>query len=259
VQAPAPPTDVRATVTEKAVTIEWTAPAATLDPVAAAANAQAWAAANAPIVPPAVPAPARPLPAELSAPAIDPSALVPLTRLPGVQLPPTLVPAAPRFNVYVVKNGTVLAPPLNPAPLTTSTLAAGEPVWNEELCFVVLTVRTYGVVTIESAPAGPQCVTPVDTFPPPAPTGLKAVAVAGAMNLIWDASSAPDLAGYLVLRGEAPGETLQALTPTPIGETNYRDATAKAGVRYVYAIVAIDKAPKPNMSPQSARVEETAR
>jgi len=259
VQAPAPPTDVRATVTEKAVTIEWTAPAATLDPVAAAANAQAWAAANAPIVPPVVPARARPLPAEFSAPAIDPSVLVPLNRLPGVLLPATLLPAAPRFNVYVVKNGTVLEQPLNPAPLTTSTLAAGEPVWNEELCFVVLTVRTYGVVTIESAPAGPQCVTPVDTFPPPAPTGLKAVAVAGAMNLIWDASSAPDLAGYVVLRGEAPGETLQALTPTPIGETNYRDATAKSGVRYVYAIVAIDKAPKPNLSPQSARVEETAR
>lgn len=259
VPAPAPPTDPRATVTEKAVALEWTAPAAALDPVLAAANAHAWAAANAPIVPPAVTARARPLPVEPSAPAIDPSLLVPLTRLPGVLLPATLLPVAPRFNVYVVKDGTVQEQPLNPTPIAASTLAAGEPVWDAALCFVVRTVRVYGVVTIESEPAGPHCVTPVDTFPPAAPTGLKAVAVAGAMNLIWEPSSEPDVAGYLVLRGEAPGETLQALTPTPIGQTNYTDATVKAGTRYVYVIVAVDKASKANMSPQSARVEETAR
>jgi fibronectin type 3 domain-containing protein len=79
------------------------------------------------------------------------------------------------------------------------------------------------------------------------------------MNLIWDPNSEPDLAGYVVLRGEAPGETLQALTPTPIAQTNYTDTTVTTGVRYVYAIVAVDKASKANMSPQSARVEETAR
>jgi hypothetical protein len=259
VPAPAPPTDPRATVTDKAVALEWTAPPATLDPVLAAANAHAWAVANAPIVPPAVPPRGRPLPVEPSAPAIDPSLLAPLTRLPGVLLPAMLTPAAPRFNVYLVKDGTVQEQPLNPTPIALSTLAAGEPVWDQPLCFVVRTVRVYGGVTVESEPAGPHCVTPLDTFPPAAPTGLKAVAAAGAMNLIWEANSEPDLAGYLVLRGEAPGETLQALTPTPIGQTNYTDTTVKAGVRYVYAIVAVDKASKPNMSAQSARVEETAR
>jgi hypothetical protein len=259
VPAPGPPTDPRATVTDRAVALEWTAPAATVDPVLAAANAHAWAVANAPIVPPAVPARGRPLPAEPSAPAIDPSVLVPLTRLPGVQLPATLTPAPPRFNVYLVKDGAVQEQPLNPTPVALSTLAAGEPVWDQPLCFIVRTVRIYGGVTVESEPAGPHCVTPLDTFAPAAPTGLKAVAVAGAMNLIWEANGEPDLAGYLVLRGEAPGETLQALTPTPIAQTNYTDTTVKAGVRYVYAIVAVDKASKPNMSPQSARVEETAR
>ena len=261
VPAPEPPSDLRATVTDKAVALEWTAPPATPDPVAAAANAQAWAAANAPIAPapPVVPAPASPPPVPSSAPAIDPSVLVPLTRLPGVLLPALLLPAAPRFNVYVVKDATVQEQPLNPTPIAASTLAAGEPVWDEPLCFAVRTVRIYGVVTIESEPAGPQCVTPVDTFPPAAPSGLRAVAVAGAMNLIWDPNSEPDLAGYVVLRGEAPGETLQALTPTPIGQTNYTDTTVTAGMRYVYAIVAVDKASKANMSPQSARVEETAR
>ncbi len=69
----------------------------------------------------------------------------------------------------------------------------------------------------------------------------------------------PDLAGYLVLRGEAPGDTLQPLTPAPIAATNFEDKTAKPGVRYAYAIVAVDRATPPNQSAPSARVEETAR
>jgi hypothetical protein len=62
-----------------------------------------------------------------------------------------------------------------------------------------------------------------------------------------------------VLRGEVPGETLQPLTPAPIRDTTFRDTTAKPGVRYVYAIVAVDSATPPNTSAQSTRVEETAR
>ena len=55
------------------------------------------------------------------------------------------------------------------------------------------------------------------------------------------------------------GDTLQALTPEPIVETTYSDKAISPGVRYVYAIVAVDKATPPNASPQSARQEATAR
>ena len=79
------------------------------------------------------------------------------------------------------------------------------------------------------------------------------------MNLIWDANTEADLGGYLVLRGEAPGDTLQPLTPQPIHETSFRDTTARPGVRYSYAIVAVDRATPPNRSALSAKVEETAR
>ena len=81
----------------------------------------------------------------------------------------------------------------------------------------------------------------------------------GTMNLGWDANTEPDLAGYLVLRGDAPDGTLQPLTPAPIPATSYEDKTVKPGVRYVYVIVAVDKATPPNRSAPSARVEETAR
>ena len=102
-------------------------------------------------------------------------------------------------------------------------------------------------------------MTPRDTFAPAAPKGLSIVAGTGTMNLGWDANTEPDLAGYVILRGEAPGDTLQPLTPAPIAATSYEDKTVKAGVRYVYAIVAVDKASPSNRSAPSARVEETAR
>ena len=79
------------------------------------------------------------------------------------------------------------------------------------------------------------------------------------ISLIWNANDEADLAGYLVLRGEAPGETLRAVTASPIRDTTYRDTDVRPGARYVYAVVAVDTATPPNISGQSARVEETVR
>ena len=62
-----------------------------------------------------------------------------------------------------------------------------------------------------------------------------------------------------MLRGEAPGDTLQAVTLEPVTVTSYRDETVKPGTRYVYVVVAVDRALPQNVSPQSNRVEETAR
>ena len=76
--------------------------------------------------------------------------------------------------------------------------------------------------------------------------------VRASINLSWDANTEPDLAGYVVLRGEAPGDTLQPLTPAPITATSYEDKTVQPGVRYVYAIVAIDKATPPISAPPSS-------
>ena len=169
---------------------------------------------------------------------------------------PTLPGAgAAQFNVYQADG---LAP-INPAPLGTPSFERTGVEFGKEECFVVRTVTMAGTVSIESAASERACVTPTDIFPPAAPRGPSAVGSAGVISLIWDANTEPDLAGYLVLRGEAPGDTLQPLTPAPIKETTYRDTTVTPGVRYVYAIVAVDSAKPANTSPQSTRVEETAR
>ena len=161
----------------------------------------------------------------------------------------------PAYNVYAAKGDV----PLNKAPLTSPAFERPGLEFGREECFTVRSVQQAGQVSIESSASAPVCVTPSDVFPPAAPTGLSAVAMTGAVNLIWQANSEADLAGYLVLRAEAPGETLQPVTATPVRETTYRDTTVKPGVRYVYAIVAVDRATPPNTSAQSSRVEETAR
>ena len=95
--------------------------------------------------------------------------------------------------------------------------------------------------------------------PPPAPSALVAVAGEGAISLIWEGVTAPDLAGYLVLRADAPDGTLAPLFDAPLRETTYRDTTARPGARYVYAVVAVDRATPGNRSALSNTVEERAR
>ena len=113
-----------------------------------------------------------------------------------------------------------------------------------------------GGATIESDAPPAICETLVDTFPPAAPKGMNAIATDGAINLIWEPNAEKDLAGYIVLRGVEPAETLESITPAPIAEPSFKD-TVKPGIAYVYAVRAVDKAGNP--SPSSARVVETAR
>jgi hypothetical protein len=178
---------------------------------------------------------------------------------------PTFAGAIPHtYNVYRVApagpDGQAVMPvPLNPRPLEAPRFEETPVAFGVERCYVVRMVEVVGLVTVESAPSPPVCVTPRDTFPPAAPRNLAAVASEGAISLIWEANGEPDLAGYLVLRGEAGGDRLEALTPSPIRETTFRDERVSPGVRYVYAVVAVDTAAPPNMSAESNRVEETAR
>ena len=147
---------------------------------------------------------------------------------------------------------------LTPAPLAANRFTA--PVeFGVERCFVVRAAVVTGHVAVESG-APPACRTPTDTFPPPAPAGLVASASVGDVTLTWEPVRAADLAGYTILRGEGTGD---AVTVTPIATavrgTIYHDLTAKAGVHYVYYVVAVDRANPANSSARSNRAEEIGR
>lgn len=148
--------------------------------------------------------------------------------------------------------------PLNQAPLETPAFTDPRLEFEVPRCYAVRTVERRGAITLESPLSPVTCLTARDTFPPPAPTGLTAVGSEGGVSLIWEPVTAPDLGGYLVLRG-VEGEALKPLTSAPLTETTYRDTTTQAGVVYIYAVVAVDKASPANVSVESNRVRESAR
>ena len=95
--------------------------------------------------------------------------------------------------------GTPVAParptmpaPLNAAPLDTPTFDDPRVQFGVERCYEVRTVEAAGtLLTIESVPSPPACVTAVDTFPPAPPASLAAVGSEGAINLIWEPEHRP--------------------------------------------------------------------
>jgi hypothetical protein len=152
--------------------------------------------------------------------------------------------------------------PVNPTPLDTLTFV--DPLTGldgRQRCYVVRSVRGDAAQAVEGLPSEPPvCVVPVDDFPPEPPARPSTTSSEGAITLEWEPNAEPDIAGYLVLRGEAGDATLTPVTDTVVTEPRFIDRTVRPGVRYVYAVQAIDsRLPRPNVSLESARVEETAR
>lgn len=189
---------------------------------------------------------------------------------------PTLVaqpPARPRYGYNVYDAGAMgaetapVAPtaptapiaPINAALLTAPGFADPRVEFGVERCYVVRRVEMVGPIAIESAPSSPACVNPVDTFPPAPPKSVQHIAAGNGVTLLWEANTESDLGGYLVLRGEAPGDKLSPLTKQPIAETSFLDTTVRRGRTYVYRVVAVDRSTPPNESAPSEPVEETIR
>ena len=160
------------------------------------------------------------------------------------------------YRVYDPKNPA--APISGAAPLQTAEFKAPV-VFGTERCFVVRALAISGATTVVGPASQPACATPVDTFPPPAPDELRAIAEDGAVALSWNAVTAADLGGYLVLRGEGSGDTLLPLMTAPVDATTFRDTTVTRGTTYTYVVVAVDSSPKHNQSAHSNRQTVTVR
>jgi hypothetical protein len=115
--------------------------------------------------------------------------------------------------------------------------------------------RTGGDIHATSERSAEVEITPEDKFPPPVPTGLAAVVSTGSIELVWEPSAAPDLAGYRIYRAAGAGsfEKLAETREAP----SYSDAKVEPGKSYRYAVAAFDKAG--NESAMSGPVTATVR
>jgi hypothetical protein len=175
------------------------------------------------------------------------------------------------YNVYVVPSPDVerapaspfavasLAELLNPRPLLEPKYSDTRAEFGTERCYVVRSVETAGTTVAESAPSPARCVKVVDVFPPAAPTSLAVIAGERSVNLIWEPGGEADLAGYVVFRSDRPDGPLEPVVADPIRETTWRDTNVTSGVRYRYAVSAVDRSSPPNRSQLSQEVEATPR
>jgi hypothetical protein len=99
--------------------------------------------------------------------------------------------------------------------------------------------RSGGQVHAESDRTEEVDITPVDTFAPPVPTGLVAIRSAGSIELAWERSMAPDLAGYRIYRTKGTG-AFEKLAETR-GGPSYSDGKIEPGETYCYAVTAFDQ------------------
>jgi predicted small lipoprotein YifL len=173
------------------------------------------------------------------------------------ELPSTAIAAAAPAIAYNVYDTSAKPAPLKltRAPIAEPEYSDGRVTWGEERCYVVRSVEIVAGLPIESEAVAPVCATLRDTFAPAPPANLQSSPLEGAINLIWDANTEKDLAGYIVLRGTAP-DALSPITDSPLQVTTFLDRVA-AGVRYTYAVKAVDRAG--NASEPSRTVEEAAR
>ena len=197
----------------------------------------------------------------------------PLDDGPSVAEAGTLPPGPTRYNVYrdpvtqvdaatVAGKTPAVSPPapLNPMPLDGFTFTDPLRSDGQRHCYAVSAVRGPAQRQVEGRPSMSACVTTIDIFPPARPTGLSPIAAEGTISLVWEANTDRDLQGYLVWRGEEGSETMTRITDEVVKETRYTDQDVKPGVRYVYAVTAVDnQSPQPNVSAESERVEVTGR
>jgi fibronectin type 3 domain-containing protein len=114
-------------------------------------------------------------------------------------------------------------------------------------------VKLAGNKEAESDPSSEIEITPKDTFPPLAPTGLRAPAAPASIELSWERNTETDLAGYRIYRStdNGPFEKIADVGQIP----SYSDRGVQRGKQYRYQIAAFDQSG--NESPRSAPVEAT--
>ena len=122
----------------------------------------------------------------------------------------------------------------------------------------IYTVRAVAGVEplIYSDEAGEREVEYEDRFAPPLPKNIVALAERAAIRLRWEASTADDVAGYIIYRRE-PGRNFHQLTDRPITRNEFLDRGLSSGLTYGYRLRVIDH--NGNESELSKPVETTAR
>jgi len=91
-----------------------------------------------------------------------------------------------------------------------------------------------------------------DTTAPSAPTGLVAVGGSGSVDLLWNANSENDLAGYHVYRATNAGGPYGRVDSQLVTTSSFTDTTVTGGTTYYYVVTAVDTSSNESMTSAEA-------
>ncbi len=157
------------------------------------------------------------------------------------------------FNVYRAEGD---APPrrLNARPVKDRKYDDKEFLVGQTYRYFIRASATESSPDMESDDSEITEVTPEDTFPPAAPSGLISIVAGEFISLTWDENREEDLAGYRVWRKTEGEDEFMLLTPEPIRTNAFNDASVETNKRYHYTVTALDESG--NESRKSESVSE---
>jgi len=161
-------------------------------------------------------------------------------RAPATNIDGTSPAAVAGFNVYrETADGRVSL--LNPTPVPDLEFKDRDFVLGIPVRYFVRSTATTKAPYAESADSEIRAITPRDEFAPLPPGGVLPVAGRGFISLSWNAGREKDFLGYRVRR-RAEGESeASLLTPQPIADNAFTDATVEMGRVYHYWISSVDR------------------
>jgi hypothetical protein len=166
------------------------------------------------------------------------------------------------YNVYRMEEGQdqISDTAINSSPVAGTEYSDKNFKFGEKYRYIVRAVSlgTEGG-QVESLNSNSISITPRDTFPPSAPTGISIAPAPGRLGLFFRANPEADIAGYNLHRStdpDLPKNRWDKLNSELLTKTTFQDEKVESGKRYYYYLTAVDRAG--NISDPSEVVSETA-
>jgi fibronectin type 3 domain-containing protein len=117
-----------------------------------------------------------------------------------------------------------------------------------EYTYKIVAVRRVGDDLLASHDSVTQVAMPEKRTPPPPVLNFLAVPTSQGVELRWELSPAPDVAGYRVYRRLTGEEKYSRLTPELVRKPYFVDSKVTRGQTYHYYVTAVDDSPRANES-----------
>jgi fibronectin type 3 domain-containing protein len=137
---------------------------------------------------------------------------------------------------------------VTPAPVLRNQFRDLAVLNNVEYTYKVVAVRRLDGNLLASQDSPNQVAMPEKRTPPPPVLNLLAVSTSRGVELRWELSPVPDVAGYRVYRRLTGEEKYTRITPELVTKPYFVDSQVRRGQTYYYYVTAVDDTPRANES-----------